>query len=76
MDFALILVVATALTGVIWLFDAVVLRSGRTVAAAGGATVREPVVVEYAKSFFVSTLASAPATSTGDSAVVKIKPDA
>ena len=52
MDFALILVVATALTGVIWLFDAAVLRSGRVAAAAGGATVREPVVVEYAKSFF------------------------
>ena len=52
MDFALILVVATAITGVIWLFDAAVLRSGRVATAAGGVTVREPIVVEYAKSFF------------------------
>ena len=48
MDFALILVVATALTGFIWAADVAWLRP-RRLAAAG---VPEPVVVEYARSFF------------------------
>ena len=52
MDFALILVVATVLTGVIWAVDSLLFRRGRIGAAAGGGTVREPIVVEYAKSFF------------------------
>lgn len=52
MDFALILVVATFVTGLIWLFDHLVLRKGRIAALASGASVREPIVVEYAKSFF------------------------
>lgn len=59
MDFALILVVATALSGLIWAVDAFWLRPRRLAAAAtGGAgapplpAVPEPVVVEYARSFF------------------------
>jgi signal peptidase I len=51
-DFALILVVATLAAGVIWAVDSVLFRRGRLAAAASGATVREPIVVEYAKSFF------------------------
>jgi signal peptidase I len=56
-DFALILVVATALSGFIWALDAVWWRP-RRLAAAGGAgsppmaTAPEPVLVEYARSFF------------------------
>ena len=52
MDFALILVVATLATGVIWAFDALFLRRSRVAAAARGNKVNEPIVVEYAKSFF------------------------
>jgi hypothetical protein len=57
-DFALILVIATALTGVIWAVDVAWLRPRRlAVVANGGAgtavdSVPEPVVVEYARSFF------------------------
>ncbi|HEX6996461.1 MAG TPA: signal peptidase I [Gammaproteobacteria bacterium] len=51
MDFALILVVATFVTGLIWALDALVLKRFRA-AGADGAPVKEPVVVEYAKSFF------------------------
>jgi signal peptidase I len=51
-DFALILVVATFVTGLIWLFDSLVLQRGRIAALARGASAREPIVVEYAKSFF------------------------
>jgi signal peptidase I len=47
-DFALILVVATAVTGLVWAFDALLLRRSRM--ASGD--VREPVLVEYDKSFF------------------------
>ena len=52
LDFALIIVVLTALAGVIWLFDSLFLRSGRVAKAARGEPVKEPVVVEYARSFF------------------------
>ncbi|HLF11597.1 MAG TPA: signal peptidase I [Gammaproteobacteria bacterium] len=52
MDFALILVVATLATGLIWAFDALVWQRSRLASAARGVQVREPVVVEYAKSFF------------------------
>jgi signal peptidase I len=45
-DFALLLVVATALAGVIWAFDAAVLRRSRP------RDRPEPVAVEYARSFF------------------------
>lgn len=52
MDFALILVIATAATGVIWLIDALFFARARTESVARGRAAREPVVVEYAKSFF------------------------
>ena len=57
MDFALILVIATALTGCIWALDAVLLRPKRLAATDGRATPAvpappEPVIVEYARSFF------------------------
>lgn len=52
-DFSLILVVATALCGVAWALDALLWRRGRDAAAAAtGAPVKEPVIVEYARSFF------------------------
>ncbi|MDA8127542.1 MAG: signal peptidase I [Betaproteobacteria bacterium] len=46
MDFALILFVALVVTGAIWLLDLAVLRRGRA------PDVKEPMLVEYAKSFF------------------------
>lgn len=46
MDFSLILVVATALSGLIWALDVAWLRRCRARES------REPVVVEYARSFF------------------------
>ena len=52
MDFALILVALTAVTGLIWLLDAVLLQPARRRKAAGGGSGKDPVVVEYAKSFF------------------------
>jgi signal peptidase I len=66
-DFALLLVVLTAVTGVIWLLDRLFLYGGRqaranALAAAGGTeaerqqraaeAMREPIIVEYARSFF------------------------
>lgn len=55
-DFSLILVVATALSGAIWAFDAAFLRRRRAPvapeASADAGPAREPVVVEYARSFF------------------------
>jgi signal peptidase I len=55
-DFSFILVAATALTGVIWGLDSWMFKPKRVQAAAlgGGAPdkVREPVAVEYARSFF------------------------
>jgi signal peptidase I len=49
-DFALILVLATAGAGAIWGLDSLLFR-GRRLAAAGPSA-SEPVVVEYARSFF------------------------
>jgi len=46
MNFALILFLALAITGCIWLFDVLVLKRGRDKGA------KEPLLVEYAKSFF------------------------
>jgi signal peptidase I len=46
MNFALILFIALAVTGGIWLLDALLLKRGRAKGA------REPLLVEYAKSFF------------------------
>lgn len=45
-DFPLILVLASAITGAIWLLDALFLRKGRSRDA------KEPVLIEYAKAFF------------------------
>ncbi|MEP6483462.1 MAG: signal peptidase I [Rudaea sp.] len=66
-DFALLLVILTAVTGVIWLLDRLLLAGGRkrraeALANASGTeaerqqraneALREPVIVEYARSFF------------------------
>ena len=51
LDFALILVIATAVTGVVWLIDSLAFAARRR-AAAEDPAVPDPVVVEYAKSFF------------------------
>ncbi len=55
-DFSFILVAATLLTGLIWAIDAVAFKPRRVAeAAAKGVTpenIREPLVVEYARSFF------------------------
>jgi signal peptidase I len=45
LDFALILVVLTGVTGLIWLLDALLLKPRRT-------GPKEPILVEYARSFF------------------------
>ncbi|GAB0149441.1 signal peptidase I [Marichromatium sp. PS1] len=50
-DFPAFLVLASVVTGAIWLLDARWLAPRRR-AAAGGAPVKEPVVVEYARAFF------------------------
>jgi signal peptidase I len=55
LDFSLILVLATAVTGGIWLLDAFVLRRRRLAGVAEGGPeedAKEPVIVEYARSFF------------------------
>ncbi|MET0658085.1 MAG: signal peptidase I [Steroidobacteraceae bacterium] len=51
-DFSLILVVATAVTGAIWGIDALLFKPRRVAAAGGTTPVREPTLVEYARSFF------------------------
>ena len=55
-DLPTMLVAATALTGAIWLVDALFFASRRR-AAAGAEPPREPVLVEYARSFFPVLLA-------------------
>lgn len=45
------LVALTALAGIIWALDALFFARGRVAAAAGGASVKEPITVDYAKSF-------------------------
>jgi signal peptidase I len=52
LDFALVVVELTALAGVIWAFDVLFLRSARVAKAARGEQVKEPIAVDYAKSFF------------------------
>ncbi|MEE8237800.1 MAG: S26 family signal peptidase, partial [Gammaproteobacteria bacterium] len=57
LDFALLLVAATFLTGAIWALDALFLkklrlRRGVQVGAELSSVGREPIVVEYARSFF------------------------
>jgi signal peptidase I len=55
-DFSLMLVVVGALSGVVWAVDRLFFAAARTRAAAAAGTpperVREPVAVEYARSFF------------------------
>ncbi len=55
MDFSLILVLATALCGLIWALDVLFFARSRQVAA--GQSGSEPVLVEYARSFFPVLLA-------------------
>lgn len=54
LDFALVLVVLTGISGVVWLLDALLLRQKRKdrAARAGADAVNEPVLVEYARSLF------------------------
>ena len=47
-----VLVGLTALAGIIWALDALFLARARVAAAAAGARVKEPIAVEYARSFF------------------------
>ena len=52
-DFSFVLVIAALLTGLIWLVDARVFRPRRLRGSGSAAgTAREPVLVEYARSFF------------------------
>lgn len=54
-DFALILVLATIVTGIIWAVDALLFRPQRVREAgrfSGDEPVRDPVIVDYARSFF------------------------
>jgi signal peptidase I len=55
-DFSLMLVIVGALSGVIWGVDHLFFAKGRTAAAASAGSaanlVREPIAVEYARSFF------------------------
>jgi signal peptidase I len=52
MDFALILVIATGVTGFVWLVDALLFRRSRASRIAAGSAANEPIIVEYARSFF------------------------
>jgi signal peptidase I len=52
LDFAAILVAITAASGAIWLFDHLVFAKARAERAAQGREAKEPVLVEYARSFF------------------------
>ncbi|MFY2764523.1 signal peptidase I [Arenimonas sp. MALMAid1274] len=52
MDLALILTVAAAITGAIWLLDSLLFARKRRLMLAEGEEVAEPVIVEYAKSLF------------------------
>jgi signal peptidase I len=51
-DFSFWLVVATVVTGLVWAADALLFRRQRLARATAGALPDEPVVVEYARSFF------------------------
>ncbi|QIL88875.1 signal peptidase I [Microbulbifer harenosus] len=51
-NFPLILLLLVVATGAIWLFDALFLARGRKALAGKGQPPAEPVLVEYAKSFF------------------------
>ena len=47
-----VLIGLTLLAGIIWAADALFVARGRVKAAAAGARVKEPIAVEYARSFF------------------------
>jgi len=51
-DFSFVLVLATLVTGLIWAVDAWMFKPRRLAAAGTGTPPREPVIVEYARSFF------------------------
>ena len=51
-DFSFVLVLATAVTGLVWLADAKYFKPRRLAAAQGGMPPAEPVLVEYSRSFF------------------------
>ena len=51
-DFPTILVLAAAITGLIWAVDALLFAPRRRARAEEGRGVKEPVLVEYARSFF------------------------
>jgi signal peptidase I len=53
-DFSFVLVIATAVTGLVWAADAWHFRPRRLARAQAGALPGEPVLVEYARSFFAS----------------------
>jgi signal peptidase I len=52
LDFGLVIVELTAIAGIIWAFDVLFLRSARVARAARGEPVKEPIIVDYARSFF------------------------
>ena len=52
LDFALVIVILTAISGAIWAIDALLFRSARVARVARGEQVNEPTVVDYARSFF------------------------
>ena len=52
LDFALVIEILTGLAGFIWAFDALLFRAARVGKAARGEHVKEPTVVDYARSFF------------------------
>ena len=52
LDFALILTVLTAVSGVVWLVDALFFAKARRLMAGEGEEVAEPVLVDYARSLF------------------------
>lgn len=51
-DFSFILVLATLVTGLVWAVDAWVFKPRRLASAGPASPPREPVIVEYARSFF------------------------
>jgi signal peptidase I len=51
-DFSFVLVIATLVTGLVWAVDALYFRPRRVAAAGSGPAPREPVLVEYSRSFF------------------------
>ncbi|WP_428623959.1 signal peptidase I [Sedimenticola sp.] len=56
-DFPLFLVIATFLTGIIWLLDALFFAKKRRMQSAGDEPQKEPMLVEYSRSFFPVILA-------------------